>query len=337
MAEKKKTVLTGITTTGSPHLGNYVGAIKPAIEASRGDGVNSCFFLADYHALIKCPEPAKIRQSTLEIAATWLALGLDHEAVTFYRQSDIPEIPELTWILGCVTAKGLMNRAHAYKAAVQDNEASGEDADQGISMGLFNYPVLMTADILMFNAHQVPVGKDQVQHLEMARDIAGRFNHHYKKLFVLPEAQIDQSAAVLPGLDGRKMSKSYDNTIPLWLGAKQLRKHIMRIVTNSKEPGEPKGTDESALYPIYSAFVGADERQQMKNDLADGLAWGEAKKRVFEQINSELAPAREHYAELIGNPARLEEILMAGAEKARLYTRPLMEKVRHAVGISGLG
>jgi tryptophanyl-tRNA synthetase len=336
MAQNMKTVLTGITTTGSPHLGNYVGAIKPAIQASHSDDINSCYFLADYHALIKCPEPEKIKQSTLEIAATWLALGLDHEAHTFYRQSDIPEIPELTWVLSCVTAKGLMNRAHAYKASVQDNLTADEDADLGISMGLFNYPVLMTADILMFNAHRVPVGKDQVQHLEMARDIAGRFNHHYRKLFVLPEAQVDETAAILPGLDGRKMSKSYGNTIPLWLGAKQLRKHIMKIVTNSKEPGEPKSTEESSLYPIYAAFVGASEREQMKSDLAGGMAWGEAKQIVFEHINSELEPAREHYQDLVSNPGRMEEVLVAGAEKARLYTRPLMAEVRDAVGISGL-
>ena len=336
MVTNKKTILTGITTTGSPHLGNYVGAIKPAIEASLRDDRNSCFFLADYHALIKCPDPEKIRQSTLEIAATWLALGLDHEAVTFYRQSDIPEIPELTWILSCVAAKGLMNRAHAYKASVQANVEASEDADHGVSMGLFNYPVLMTADILMFNAHLVPVGKDQLQHLEMARDIAGRFNHRYRKLFVLPQAQVDETAALLPGLDGRKMSKSYGNTIALWLGKKQLRKQIMRIVTNSKEPGEPKGTEESSLYPIYAAFVGPAEREQMKSDLAAGMAWGEAKKAVFERINSELEPAREHYEKLISNPGRMEEILRAGAQKARQYTRPLIAEVRNAVGISGL-
>ena len=229
-----------------------------------------------------------------------------------------------------------MNRAHAYKAAVQNNETAGDDADLGISMGLFNYPVLMTADILMFNAHQVPVGKDQVQHLEMARDIAGRFNHQYGKLFVLPEAKVDETAAVLPGLDGRKMSKSYDNTIPLWLGSKQLRKHVMRIVTNSKEPGEPKGTDESSLYAIYAAFVGEAEREQMKTDLAAGLAWGEAKKTVFERINSELEPAREHYRELIASPGKMEEILKVGAQKARRYTQAVMARVREAVGISGL-
>ncbi len=333
----KTTVLTGITTTGTPHLGNYVGAIKPSIEASRLTDTESFYFLADYHALIKCEDPERVNQSTLEIAATWLALGLDTDNAAFYRQSDIPEIPELTWILGCSCAKGLMNRAHAYKAAVQDNVAAGQDPDYEVTMGLFNYPVLMAADILMFNAHKVPVGKDQGQHLEMARDIAQRFNHRYGECFVLPEAVIDETAAVLPGLDGRKMSKSYDNAIPLWQGAKKLRKSVMRIVTNSKEPGEPKSVDESALYPIYAAFVGQAEREQMKQQLADGLAWGEAKKIVFERINDELAPGRERYNQLIASPGEIEAVLLEGARKAREKAIPLMEKVRAAVGIRKLG
>ncbi len=336
MKQQKRTVLTGITTTGSPHLGNYVGAIKPAIQSSRDEAINSCFFLADHHALIKCFEPERIRQSTLEIAATWLALGLDPENTTFYRQSDIPEIPELTWIFNCVCAKGLMNRAHAYKAAVEENKARGEDPDYEISMGLFNYPVLMAADILMFNAHDVPVGRDQVQHLEMARDIAQRFNHRYGELFELPTAVVDDNTAVLPGLDGRKMSKSYDNTIPLWLGKGKLRKHIMRIVTNSKEPGEPKDVSESALYPIYAAFVGEAEQLEMKQALADGLAWGEAKKIVFERINDELEASRERYNELISNPAEIEQVLLKGAERAREFTLPFLQKIKAAVGISSL-
>jgi len=211
----QQTYLTGITTTGTPHLGNYVGAIRPAIEASEVAGNKSFFFLADYHALIKCQDPDQVRQSRQEIAATWLAMGLNPEKVTFYRQSDVPEIMELTWILTCNAAKGLLNRAHAYKAAVQENEESGSaDPDKGVTMGLFNYPVLMSADILMFKATKVPVGKDQVQHLEMARDIAQRFNHHYGEHFVLPDVVVSEQA-VLSGLDGRKMSKSYNNTIPL--------------------------------------------------------------------------------------------------------------------------
>ena len=333
---QKTTVLTGITTTGTPHLGNYVGAIKPAIDASRDSNVQSYYFLADFHALIKCHEPELVQQSTLEIAATWLALGLDTDNAVFYRQSDIPEISELTWLLTCHTAKGLMNRAHAYKAAVQENESAGEDPDFGLTMGLFSYPILMAADILLFNAHKVPVGRDQVQHLEMARDIAQRFNHHFGELFVLPEAVTDDNVAVLPGQDGRKMSKSYNNTIPIWLPEKKLRKAIMRIVTNSLEPGEPKDTRDSALYSIYAAFADAAGREAMKQAYLDGIAWGEAKQKTFELINNELAPARDHYHELISHPARIEEVLHEGARKARAYATPFLERIRHAIGIRPL-
>jgi tryptophanyl-tRNA synthetase len=333
----KRTVLTGITTTGTPHLGNYVGAIKPAIAASHAQDVNSCYFLADYHALIKCHDPDIVRQSTLEIAATWLALGLDTDRAVFYRQSDIPEITELTWLLTCHTAKGLMNRAHAYKAAVQDNLDAGEDPDFAITMGLFCYPVLMAADILMFNAHEVPVGRDQVQHLEMARDIAQRFNHHFGEHFVIPQAVVDEHVAVLPGHDGRKMSKSYGNTIPLWLPEKRLRKSIMKIVTNSLEPGEPKDTGGSALYAIYAAFADEGQRAEMRRAFADGIAWGEAKQKTFELINGELAEARERYEALIAHPDRIEEILRTGAARARAYATPFIGRIRTAVGIRALG
>jgi tryptophanyl-tRNA synthetase len=332
----KRTVLTGITTTGTPHLGNYVGAIKPCIEASHEDDVNSYYFLADYHSLVKNRDPEKMRQSTLEIAATWLALGLDTDKAAFYRQSDIPEIPELTWIITCSTAKGLMNRSHAYKAVVQENTAAGEDPDFGINMGLFSYPILMAADILMFNAHRVPVGRDQVQHLEMARDIAQRFNHFFGDHFVLPEAVVDDNVAVLPGQDGRKMSKSYNNTIPLWLPEKKLRKSIMRIVTNSLEPGEPKQTEGSALFAIYSAFASAEQRAEMKQAFADGIAWGAAKQQAFELINAELADARSVYDELISDPARIEARLQEGAQRAREIAAPLMRELRDAVGIRPL-
>jgi tryptophanyl-tRNA synthetase len=330
------TVLTGITTTGTPHLGNFVGAIRPAIQASLDPGVNSYFFLADYHALIKCHDPALVRQSTLEIAATWLALGLDTEQVTFYRQSDIPEISELTWLLTCHTAKGLMNRAHAYKAAVQENIDAGEDPDFAVTMGLFSYPILMAADILMFKANDVPVGKDQVQHLEMARDIAQRFNHRFGEHFVVPQAVTDDNVAVLPGHDGRKMSKSYQNTIPLWLPEKKLRKSIMKIVTNSLEPGEPKDTKDSALFTIYGAFADAAGRDAMRRAFADGIAWGEAKQMTFEMINAELAPARERYDELMASPALVEQILLEGAAKAREFASPFMAELRDAVGIRPL-
>ncbi len=333
----KRTVLTGITTTGRPHLGNYVGAIKPAIEASHKDDVQSYYFLADYHALIKCRDPQVVQQSTLEIAATWLALGLDTDEAVFYRQSDIPEISELTWLLTCITAKGLMNRSHAYKAAVQDNIEAGEDSDSAIDMGLFSYPILMAADILMFNANDVPVGRDQVQHLEMARVIAQRFNHLFGQHFVLPAAVVDDDVAVLPGRDGRKMSKSYNNTIPLWLPEKQLRKSIMKIVTNSLEPGEPKQTDGSALFAIYSAFASVDQRAEMKQAFADGIAWGTAKQQCFELINSEIADARLEYEELISEPAIIETRLQEGAARAREVAAPFIQQLRDAVGIRSLG
>jgi tryptophanyl-tRNA synthetase len=332
----KRTVLTGITTTGTPHLGNYVGAIKPCIQASHDEDVQSYYFLADYHALVKNQDPERMQKSSLEIAATWLALGLDTQHAVFYRQSDVPEILELTWILTCSTAKGLMNRAHAYKAAVQENIDAGEDPDFAITMGLFSYPILMAADILMFNSTHVPVGKDQVQHLEMARDIAQRFNHHYGEIFALPEAVVDEHVAVLPGKDGRKMSKSYNNTIPLWLPEKQLRKAIMRIVTNSLEPGEPKDPDDSALYAIYAAFASPAQRAEMRQAYLDGISWGEAKQQTFELINSELLQGRERYEALVAEPTRIEETLLEGAAKARAWATPFLARIREAVGIRGL-
>ena len=332
----KQRVLTGITTTGTPHLGNYVGAIRPSIAASRDGSTDSFFFLADYHALIKCQEPERVRQSSKEIAATWLALGLDTENALFYRQSDIPEITELTWILCCVSAKGLMNRAHAYKAAVQANEDAGEDPDYGITMGLFSYPVLMAADILMFNAEKIPVGRDQIQHVEMARDIAQRFNHNFAELFTLPEAVVEDSVSVLQGLDGRKMSKSYNNTIPLFQTEKQLRKSINKIRTNLLEPGEPKDPDDSTVFQMWTAFATDEETSRMRREFENGIAWGEAKKQLFELVNGELAAARDRYNELMADPEHVESVLLQGAERAREYSRPLIRKVREAVGISGV-
>ncbi|MEO8059240.1 MAG: tryptophan--tRNA ligase [Burkholderiales bacterium] len=330
-------VLTGITTTGTPHLGNYVGAIRPAIEASREPGVESFFFLADYHALIKCDEPARIERSRLEIAATWLAAGLDTSRVTFYRQSDIVEIPELTWLLTCVASKGLMNRSHAYKAATDANAAAGEDLDAGITMGLFSYPILMAADILMFNAHRVPVGRDQVQHIEMARDLGQRFNHLFgagRELFVLPEANIDERVAMLPGLDGRKMSKSYDNTVPLFEGgAKGLREALARVVTDSRAPGEAKEPEGSHLVAIYEAFALDAERAKLRADLRAGMAWGDAKAVVVERIERDIGPMRERYADLIAHPERIEETLLEGARKARAVAAPFLATLREAVGL----
>lgn len=332
----KQRVLTGITTTGTPHLGNYVGAIRPAIEASRDPSQEPFFFLADYHALIKCQDPALVRQSSKEIAATWLALGLDPQKAVFYRQSDIPEITELTWVLCCNAAKGLMNRAHAYKAAVQANEEAGEDPDYGTTMGLFSYPVLMAADILMFNAHKIPVGRDQIQHVEMARDIAQRFNHNFADVFTLPEAVVGDDVAVLQGLDGRKMSKSYNNTIPLFQTEKQLKKAINKIKTNLLEPGEPKDADDSTVFQIWSAFATAEEAIRMRRDFENGIAWGEAKKQLFELVNGELAVARDNYNRLMDDAAYIEGVLQKGAERAREQSMPLMKKVREAVGISAI-
>jgi len=347
-------VLTGITTTGILHLGNYVGAIRPCIVASHQAGVESFFFMADYHALIKCDDPDRIERSRLQIAATWLAAGLDPARVTFYRQSDIPEIPELTWLLTCVTGKGQMNRAHAYKAAVDANLAEGEDPDANISMGLYSYPILMAADILMFNAHVVPVGKDQVQHIEMARDVAQRFNHLFGRkqgsqaegsdparggpdpdeFFVLPEAQVDAEMELLPGLDGRKMSKSYDNVIPLFEGgAKGLREAIARIVTDSKLPGEPKDPEGSALVTIYDAFATPEQRKAFRAELRAGLAWGEAKQRLFDLIDAEIGPMRSKYEALMAHPERIEATLQEGAAKARALAAPLMARLREAVGL----
>ena len=333
---KTQRVLTGITTSGTPHLGNYVGAVRPTVRASRLANVESFYFLADYHALIKVTDPARVQRSTLEIAATWLACGLDPEQVTFYRQSDIPEIPELTWLLTCVTGKGLLNRAHAYKASVDKNTTAGTDPDAGVSAGLFMYPVLMAADILMFNAHQVPVGRDQVQHIEMARDIAASFNHLYGEHFTLPEAAIEDHVATLPGLDGRKMSKSYDNTIPLFVPREQLRKLIQGIVTDSRAPGEPKDTTGSALFQLYQGFASAEETTAFAQAYANGIAWGDAKQQLFECIDHEIAPMRAVYEQLIQDPAQIERTLLRGAEKARAIASPFTARLRRAVGLRAL-
>ena len=306
---KQKTVLTGISTTGTPHLGNYAGAIRPAIELSKSHE-SAYFFLADLHSLIKCQDPELVNQSRLEIAATWMALGLDTDKAVFYRQSDIEEIPQITWLLNCVTAKGTMNRAHAYKAAVDENIATDNDPDRGITMGLFSYPVLMAADILTFNADLVPVGSDQRQHVE-----------------------IDDETAILPGLDGRKMSKSYHNTIPLFLPEKQLQKSINRIVTNSLEPGEPKDPDNAHLFEIYKAFASVDETQAFRAALIEGMGWGDAKKALFNLINAEIKDAREQYYELMAKPHIIEETLRHGAEKARIPAREMLKRLKDAVGL----
>jgi len=333
----KKRVLTGITTTGSPHLGNYVGAIKQAIDLSRIKEQDSFYFLADYHALVKNKDPKKIERSCLEIAATWLALGLDPEKTFFYRQSDIPEILELNWILSSVTAKGIMNRAHAYKAATDDNQVKeNRDSDKGINMSLFSYPILMAADILMFKATHVPVGQDQKQHMEMVRDIAQKFNHHYGDIFIIPKPVISEESSILSGLDGRKMSKSYKNTIPLFLPSKKLRKLVMKIKTNSLEPGEPKSTEDCALFDIYKGVASKKEALAFKKKLEEGMAWGEAKEELFTYIDQLFAKPREDYLRLTQEPMYLQKLLTEGADKAREISLPYIKEIKEAVGIKSL-
>lgn len=334
----KKRVLTGINTTGTLHIGNYVGAIRPAIQDSRNPDTESFFFMADLHALIKCQDPARIARSRLQIAATWLAAGLDPERVVFYRQSDIPEIPTLNWLLTCSTGKGQMNRAHAYKAAVDQAVAAGRDPDADVSMGLFCYPILMAADILMFNADEVPVGHDQLQHLEMARDVATRFNFLYaapeKPFFSMPQATGGSQIEVLPGLDGRKMSKSYNNVIPLFEGGrKALDEAISRIVTDSRLPGEPKDPDSTSLTVIYDAFATKEESDAFRAELRAGLGWGEAKKRLADKIDAEIGPMRARYEELMSRPEEIEKILQEGARKARAIATPFLAELMRAVGL----
>ena len=336
--QAKQRVLTGITTTGTPHLGNYLGALKPAVAASQQIDTDSFYFLADYHALIKCQDPQTVHRSGREIAAIWLALGLDTDKATFYRQSDIPEIPQLAWFLTCMTGKGMMNRAHAYKASVDENQRQlNSDLDQGISMGLYSYPILMAADILMFNAHHIPVGKDQIQHIEMCRDIAMRFNHSYGEHFVLPEAMVDEGEPkVLSGLDGRKMSKSYGNIIPLFAPADELKKLISQITTNSLQPGEVKDPDSCTLFEIYSAFASPEETLVVRQAYANGIGWGDMKGQLFEYLNDYLTPARKRYEEIMTDPAYIEAELQKGAAKARAHSEPFMQRLRSAVGIMSL-
>ena len=329
-----KKILTGITTTGTPHLGNYVGAIRPAIASSNEKEHDSFLFLADYHALIKSKDPEALRRSCLEIAATWIASGLDIDKTYFYRQSDIPEILELNWILSNFTAKGLMNRAHAYKAAVDDNEKA--DPDKGITMGLFSYPVLMAADILMFKATHVPVGQDQVQHIEMTRDIAQRFNHHHGEIFVIPEGVIDKESAVLPGLDGRKMSKSYGNIIPLFCDSKTLRKHVMKIKTNSLEPGEPKSSEDCLLFDIYKSLASDSQISSMQKDLEDGISWGDAKNQLYELLDEQLSSYRLRYDELMSDPSYLDKVLRDGAERAREVAHTNLNEIKSVTGLGSL-
>ena len=327
----KERILTGIKPTGIPHLGNYFGAIKPAIEMSKSEEFDCLYFIADYHALNTIKNRELFKEYTYAVAATWLACGLDPEKVIFYKQSDLPEIFELNWILSNVTAKGLMNRAHAYKASVEANLKEGEDPDHNINMGLFNYPILMAADILLMNSTRVPVGQDQKQHVEIARDIANSFNNTFGKCFILPEEHISKSVGTLVGLDGRKMSKSYNNTITLFGEENALKKQINKIVTDSKMPGEEKDIN-CTLFQIYSLFANEEQIENMKAQFKAGIGWGEAKKQTFELINSHLAPMREKYNYYMNNKNLIDEILTAGAEKARKIASSVLSKARKLIG-----
>ena len=330
-----KRILTGITPSGYPHLGNYIGAIKPSLDLL-DEKCESFLFIADLHAVIKVSDPNKLEELSNAIAMAWLASGLDPDTTSFYRQSDVPEITELAWLLSCITEKGLLNRAHAYKAAVdQNNESGKKEMDEGISLGLFSYPLLMASDILTPNATHVPVGKDQQQHLEITRDIAEKFNSKYGKFFNVPEAVIQNEKTVL-GTDGRKMSKSYNNIIPLLSNEKELRKSVMKIVTNSQEPGEKKEWKDNTLFAIYSSFASVEKQENMKNLFEDGIGWGDAKQKVFEDLNQMLLPIREKFMELSNNKKFIEEILKSGAEKVRLQTVPALKEVKKLVGISRL-
>ena len=326
----KKRILTGITTTGTPHIGNFIGAIRPALEMSN-DYDDSFFFLADYHSIIKNNNTDEIKQSVKNIALAWLSCGLDPAKTIFYRQSDVPEILELTWILNCVTAKGLMNRAHAYKAAVSQNK---DDPDKGINMGLFSYPILMAADILMFDSTHVPVGSDQNQHIEMTRDIATRFNHLYGPLLTIPKSIIQDKEKVVLGLDGRKMSKSYGNVIPLLESEKALKKSIMKIITNSLEPGEPKDSENCTVFDLYKNFASEDEILSLQTAYDEGISWGDAKEKLFHKVNSQLEPIRDKYDQLHQDKNYINDVLNDGAKKARSHAAEKISQIKEVIGIS---
>ena len=328
-----KIALTGIKPSGTPHIGNYLGMIRPALDLAQK--YQALYFIADYHALTTVRNGKLMKQMTYEVAATWLALGLDPEKVIFYRQSDIPEVMELTWILSCFTSKGLLNRAHAYKAAVDENLAIGVPPDEGINSGLYFYPVLMAADILLFNTNFVPVGLDQKQHIEIARDIAQAFNSNYGNILTIPEAAIQEEVMTIPGLDGRKMSKSYDNVIPMFAAPSKLRKSVMRIVTDSRSPEEPKDPETDNVFAIYRHFAAEEDIQRVSQRyLQGGMAYSEIKGDLFELLEQIFGLARARYDEYMKDWGYLDKVLQRGAEKARKMATPLLERIRKAVGTS---
>ncbi len=328
-----KRTITGVKPTGTPHLGNYIGAIKPALELAEGEG-QSLYFIADLHALNSIHNKSQLKKLTYEVAATWLALGLNPDRSFFYRQSDIRELTELQWILSSVTNKGLLNRAHAYKAQVDQNRTAGKEEDTGVNMGLFNYPVLMAADLLLMDASDVPVGKDNLQHIEIARDIAEAFHRQYEEAFQLPKPIVSESSAVLPGLDGRKMSKSYQNTIPLFSEEKKLEKLVKRIVTDSTPPEQAKETEGSTLFTLYREFGTETEAAQMADAYKQGIGYGEIKQEVFRVMNRALKQPRQKYYQLLEKPEEIDKLLEAGAEKVRPYAQVKVNKVKEIIGLS---
>ena len=329
----KKISLTGIQATGNPHIGNYFGAIKPALELAKT--YDARYFIADYHSLNAVKNPKELNANIREVAACWLAAGLDPDNTFFYRQSSIPEVFELSTMLMAFTAKGLMNRAHAYKAVTQDNREKGEDVDAGVNMGLYTYPILMAADILAFDSDVVPVGKDQTQHIEIMQDIAQAVNANYKQqVFKIPQGLISREVGEIQGLDGRKMSKSYGNGIPIFTPEKELRKLIMRIVTNSQGVDEPKDPDASLIFSFYKLFASAEEQAALATRFrSGGMGWGEAKEELFRVINRELSPMREKFNALMSDPAGLDKLLAQGAEKARPIAASVVKRFRKAAGI----
>ena len=319
----RKRTLSGIKPTGNPHLGNYLGFLKPALAMQRS--YETFYFIADYHALTSVQDPEELRRNSYDLVAVFDALGMDFEHHAFFRQSDIPEVTELTWLLSCVTPMGLLERAHAYKDA--------EQRGQEINHGVFAYPVLMAADILIYDSHEVPVGKDQKQHLEMTRDIAQRFNRIFGETFIVPEPRILEEVATIPGVDGRKMSKSYGNVIPLFSAEKELRKAVMRIVTDSKSVAEPKDPDTCNVFQIFRYFADAEERTQWAGRYRDGgMGYGEIKQATFEAINREIMGFRERYFAVRADEAHLNRILVQGAERARAVATGVLRRARNRVG-----
>jgi len=328
----KPIALTGIKPTGKPHIGNYLGMYRPALDLMKN--YQGMYFVADYHALTSLHDPNQLREHVYEVAASWLALGLDPNDAIFFRQSDIPEIPEFTWILSCFTSKGLLNRAHAYKAAVDENLALEREPDEGINAGLFYYPVLMAADILLYGSDVVPVGLDQKQHIEITRDIAEAFNRTYGNTLKVPEGLIQETVMKVPGTDGQKMSKSYNNTIPIFAPEKALRKQIMRIVTDSKRPEDPKNPEGDTLFTLLGFFVDPNRLEEIRHlYIHGGAAYGELKKELADAVLTHFGEARAQFDTLIQDKGYLDRILMEGARKARQIGVPYLEAARKATGI----